>query len=110
MRGTRRGAPSVALLVVVGFVVPLLIARHYHALGVPRGDDWSYLRTLYHWVDSGRLNFNNWVTMTLVGQLALAAPIALVRGHDTSSVQALTTVLGVAGLLATFGVARACGV
>src|SRR4051794_14166443 len=70
-------AASVGLLLVLGFALPLLIARHYHALGVPRGDDWSYLRTLFHWVDTGHLNFNNWVTMTLVGQLVLAAPIAL---------------------------------
>src|SRR5436190_20967260 len=104
MRGTRRGAPSVALLVVVGFVVPLLIARHYHALGVPRGDDWSYLRTLFHWVDSGDLNFNHWVSMTLVGQLLLAAPIALVRKGDTASVQALTATLGLVGLFSTVAV------
>ncbi len=98
MRRVRTAAP-IALVVAVAFVLPLTIAQHYHALGVPRGDDWSYLRTLYHWVDTGHLNFNNWVSMTLVGQLVLAAPIALVRGHDTSSVQALTAALGVMGLL-----------
>ena len=95
---------------LLGGVLPLLVAQHYHTLGVPRGDDWSYLRTLFHWVDTGHLNFNHWVTMTLVGQLVLAAPIALVRGHDTSSVQVLTVVLGVGGLLATMAIARACGI
>ncbi|HEY3834790.1 MAG TPA: hypothetical protein VGO03_21030 [Acidimicrobiia bacterium] len=101
---------TIAVVAVLGFAVPLLVARHYHALGVPRGDDWSYLRALYHWVDTGHLNFNHWVSMTLVGQLVLAAPIAMVRGHDTSSVQTLTTLLGVVGLLSSYTLARACGI
>jgi hypothetical protein len=103
-------AATVGVVVLLGAVVPLLIARHYHALGVPRGDDWSYLRTLFHWIDTGHLNFNNWVSMTLVGQLLLAAPIALVHKHDTTSVQVLTAVLGVVGLLAVVAMARACGI
>ena len=87
-------------LFVVGVAVPLLIARHYAALGAPRGDDWSYLRTLFTWVDTGELNFNNWVSMTLLGQLVLAAPVVWLRGRDIASVQALVTMLGFVGLLA----------
>ncbi len=92
---------GVAALVLVGVVVPLIVARHYTALGAPRGDDWSYLRTLFTWVDTGELNFNNWVSMTLLGQLVLAAPLVWLRGRDIAAVQALVTMLGFVGLLAT---------
>ena len=46
------------------------IASHYGAMGIPRSDDWSYLLTLFRWVDTGELTFNGWVSMTLVGQIA----------------------------------------
>lgn len=92
-------APTLALF-VVGVVLPVLVARHYGALGVPRGDDWSYLRTLFTWVDTGELNFNNWVSMTLLGQLVLAAPVVWLRGRDIAAVQLVVTALGFVGLLA----------
>lgn len=101
--GRNRGvavAASVALVVIVGVVVPLVVADRYGALGIPRNDDWSYLRALFHWVDTGHLDFNNWVSMILLGQLALAAPVVLVVGTDITAVQVLTTLLGLLGLLA----------
>ena len=81
-------------------VVPLVIARHYDASGIPRADDWSYLRALFHWTDTGRFDFNNFVSMTLLGQLVIAAPVVLVFGNDIAAVQVLTAMLGLVGLLA----------
>ncbi len=74
----------VALLGVLGVVVPVLVADHYGALGIPRSDDWSYLLTLFRWVDTGKLTFNGWVSMTLVGQVAIAAPLVGDRGPRAS--------------------------
>lgn len=85
---------------VIGVVIPLVLAHHYGAMGVPRNDDWSYLRTLFHWVDTGSLDFNRWVSMTLFGQLVTAAPLVWLFGHDIAAVQILTALLGFAGLLA----------
>ncbi len=84
----------------MGVVIPLVIARHYGASGIPRGDDWSYLRALFHWVDTGRFDFNNFVSMTLLGQLVLAAPVVKVFGNDIAAVQVVTALLGLVGLLA----------
>jgi hypothetical protein len=102
--GTRvRAVPfAIAMLVlaVVAVVVPALAADHYHALGIPRGDDWSYLRTLFRWVDTGDLDFNNWVSMTLLGQLAVAAPIAMIGDNAIGPLQLFTALLGLAGLVA----------
>ncbi|MFM7270452.1 MAG: hypothetical protein ACKO2C_02305 [Actinomycetes bacterium] len=110
-RGRRYAAPlaTFAVLALVGTVIPLLIARHYGALGAARGDDWSYLVTLFRWVDTGRMEFNDWVSMSLLGQLLLAAPIAAVWGHATAIVQVETAIVGLAGLVAVVTLGRRLG-
>jgi hypothetical protein len=90
---------GIVILGVIGLGLPLVTATHYGAYGIPRGDDWSYLVTLFRWVDSGRLSFNHWVSMTLVGQLVLAAPIAALKHRDIGAVQTVTAVLGFLGLI-----------
>jgi hypothetical protein len=67
----------VTLLALVSVAVPIAMTRYYGALGIVRNDDWSYLRTLFSWTETGTLDFNNWVSMTLLTQLVMAAPIAL---------------------------------
>lgn len=87
------------LIVVVGFAVPVLLASHYGALDIPRSDAWSYLRTLFVWEDGGGWDFNNWVSMTLVGQILLAAPVVAIFGHSVTAVNLTFAAIGVAGLL-----------
>ncbi len=98
----RRGTQLLLIGAVagLGLALPIAAAWHYGTFGVARGDDWSYLRTLFRWTDTGHLDFNNWVSMTLLGQLVLAAPLALVKHRDTTAVQVLTALLGLVGLLA----------
>ncbi|MEI8335321.1 MAG: glycosyltransferase family 39 protein [Actinomycetes bacterium] len=108
----RRGAPGAAIslgVLVVGFVIPMWIARSQGALGVARGDDWSYLVTLFRWVDTGRMEFNNWVSMSLLGQLWIAAPIAAIWGHAITVVQTQTAILGSIGLLCVLWLGRRLG-
>ncbi len=104
------GVATLCALVVVGFAIPVGLTAHYRALGVPRSDDWSYLVTLFRLVDHGRLSFNHWVSMSLVGQLLVAAPVALVSTHDVGALQVTTALLGVVGLTALAGTARTLGV
>ena len=87
------------VVAALAVAVPLLVADHYGALGIPRSDDWSYLVTLFRLDDGDGLSFNHWVSMSLVGQLVLAAPVVLVAGQDITALQALTAVEGLAGLV-----------
>ena len=96
----------VLALGVLGLVVPLLIARHTGAYGIPRGDDWSYLQTLFRWVDHGRLDGNHWVSMTLIGQVAVAAPVVAIFGRDIGAVQVTAAVMGLIGLVSTYWLGR----
>jgi hypothetical protein len=77
-----------------------VVAAHYGALSIPRSDDWSYLLTLFRLVDHGVLGFNNWVSMTLVGQLALAAPVALVFPRSITAIHVASALLAFGGLVA----------
>jgi hypothetical protein len=87
-------------LFLVAVVVPCVIASHYGALNIPRSDDWSYLLSLFRWLDEGHIGFNNWVSMTLVGQLVITAPVAWLSGNSIAAVHVFTAVLGFAGLVA----------
>jgi 4-amino-4-deoxy-L-arabinose transferase-like glycosyltransferase len=94
------------LIVVVGGLVPVAIAWHFGALGVPKNDDWSYALSAFRFAHSGALNGNNWAAMSLVGQLILAAPIVWVFGYSITALQLEVVILGVVGLLAIFDLAK----
>ena len=93
---------AVVILITLGAAIPLLIAQSAGALKIPRSDDWSYLTTLFRWVDGDGLNFNNWVSMTLVGQLVLAAPVAVLARHSIGAVHVATALIGAVGLIALY--------
>ena len=71
-RSTRSGSSGCSA--VIGVAIPVAVASHYGALGIPRSDDWSYLLTMFRWVEDGKLTFNGWVSMTLIGQVADRRP------------------------------------
>jgi hypothetical protein len=96
----------VGLLALLGIAIPVAIASHYGAMGIPRSDDWSYLLTMYRWIEDGKLTFNGWVSMTLMGQVLLAAPIALATGRNITLVQLFTATLGLVGLLGVVWIGR----
>lgn len=100
---------ALVLVLGLGAVVPWVIAQRTGALGVARGDDWSYLRTLFHWVDTGRLSFNNWVSMTLLGQLVAAAPVAAARPRNIAAAQTVVTAFAAVGLVAVVVIGRVTG-
>ncbi|MEP6626126.1 MAG: hypothetical protein ABJC79_16890 [Acidimicrobiia bacterium] len=93
---------AVVSLFVLGVVIPLVVASHYGALDIPRSDDWSYLVTLFRWIDHGRLGFNDRVSMTLIGQLVVTAPIVAVFGDSIRAVHVFSALIGFGGLIGLF--------
>jgi hypothetical protein len=91
---------------LVAVAAPLLIAAHYRALGIPRSDDWSYLLVQFRFVRDGTINLNNWVSMTLVGQVVLGAPVAVLSHRSITAMQAFTAVTGLVGLMAVVQLGR----
>jgi hypothetical protein len=94
------------LLAVVSVLLPVALASHYGALDLPRSDDWSYLLSVFRWVDTGHLSFNNWAGTTLIAQLALAAPVAAVFPRSVTAIHVTSAVVSWLGLLAVVWMAR----
>jgi hypothetical protein len=102
-------AVVVAVVAVLAVALPLLVTAHYGALRVPRSDAWSYLDSLFRWADGGRLTYNNWASMTLIGQLLLALPVAKVFTDSILAIDVFVAILGGIGLVATAAVGRRLG-
>ena len=105
-RARSGGLVTVLLIATFGVAIPIVLTAHYGALGIPRSDDWSYSVTLFRLVDDGHLSFNHWVSMSLVGQLLLAAPVAILSPRDLTALQLTTAILGAGGLAAVAATAR----
>jgi 4-amino-4-deoxy-L-arabinose transferase-like glycosyltransferase len=97
---------AVGAITLVGGLVPLALAQHFGALGIPRNDDWSYARSAFLFADHGTITGNGWASMNLVGQLAVSTPVVLVFGHRITALQVEVTILGVLGLVAVFDLAK----
>jgi hypothetical protein len=97
----------VAVAVIVGLAVVLLAVTSWAGgYGLPRNDDWSYSDLLWRWQETGHLRLAGWESMTLVGQLLLAWPLAAMFGRDAGSLQLFTVTIGAVGALAAFGALR----
>jgi hypothetical protein len=95
-----------ALLAVVSVVLPVAVASHYSALDLPRSDDWSYLLSVFRWVDTGHLGFNNWAGTTLIAQFALAAPVAALFPRSIAAIHVTSAIVSWIGVLAVVWMAR----
>ena len=65
---------------VIGVVLPAVLAGAFHVFSIPRNDDWAYRRDLWEFVRTGHLSFAGWGAMTLVGQILWGALFAAVFG------------------------------
>lgn len=96
----------VAVLAVLGGVLPLAIAARFGALSIPRNDAWSYVLATYRLADHGRLYGNGFVGKALVGQLFGSVPTVWIFGHSITALHVEVALIGVVGLLAVHDLAR----
>ena len=98
----------VAAIAIVGVagVVPLVVAHHFGAFGIPRNDDWVYLRAAFQLAHDGTLDGANWISANTVGQLVASVPVVWVFGESIRALQAATLVAGVIGVFAVFDLGR----
>jgi hypothetical protein len=92
------------VLILAG--LPVLLTVLGGAFGLPRNDDWSYSDLLWRWQEQGDLRLGGWESMTLVGQLLLAWPVASAFPRHVASLQLFTAGLGALGALAAYGALR----
>jgi 4-amino-4-deoxy-L-arabinose transferase-like glycosyltransferase len=97
---------AVLVLVVIGVVVPAVLAGTSHVFSIPSNDDWAYRRDLWEFVRTGHMSFAGWGAMTLVGQVLWGALFAAVFGTQAWAPGAAVAVLATAGLVAAYALAR----
>jgi hypothetical protein len=97
---------AVAALVGVGVGVPILLGALSGALFIPRNDDPSYRRVALDLFSTGRLQFNGWSEMTLIGQIVFVQPFLWVSGGAPWAFTASTAVLGATGIVTGYSLVR----
>jgi len=86
-------------LVIVAVVLPAALATIAGAILIPHNDDFAFRRVALTLYETGRLEFTGWSIMTLVGQVALTAPLLwLLQGSAWAFAisTAALTIIGVA--------------
>lgn len=72
----------------------------------PLNDDWSYGQAVKSLVEQGRLRLSGWVSMPLIAQVAWGALFCIPGGFSFTFLRLSTLVLGLVGVLATYGLLR----
>jgi len=104
----KQWGPEVIVLAILGSVVPITLAYHYGSIHTPTSDDWAYAKSAYTLALHGHINLYYWDTISILGQLALAAPIIWIFGPHMPALDIFTSLFSVAGLLSVVYIARRC--
>jgi hypothetical protein len=103
---SRSSVLAAAALLAIGVVLPIAIGAMSGSLAVPRNDDPAYRRIALDLYSTGRLAFNGWSQMTLVGQIALVQPFLWLSGGSAWAFTAYAAMLAGAGIVAGYALAR----
>jgi len=76
------------------------------AVGIPRDDDWSYLRTIFDFAQTGSFALNGWVHMMFIGQAVPGALLVNLVGPSVAALQVANTVVAVAALVLIYAISR----
>src|SRR6476646_5293654 len=63
-------------LVVALALAPIRVSVAFGAVGLERNDDLAWAEILWRWEHSGQLRLIGWPSMSLIGRLVLAWPVA----------------------------------
>src|SRR5690242_11795839 len=92
------------LLLTLGWAVAIIAINPVGDF--PLNDDWSYGYAVRKLVEEGALQFSGWTAANLLAQVAWGALFTLPLGFSFTALRVSTLVLGLAGVLATYGLLR----
>jgi 4-amino-4-deoxy-L-arabinose transferase-like glycosyltransferase len=97
-----------SVVLIVGFVYGALVCfwtSRNGALGIPRNDDAFYIRTAFHFAETGHfVPVSSYPT--LFGQVLISYPVIRIFGESISALQILALVIGVLGLCSLYELFR----
>jgi 4-amino-4-deoxy-L-arabinose transferase-like glycosyltransferase len=72
----------------------------------PLNDDWAYGWTVKTWLDTGRYQLSDWTATNLLSQSLWGAAFCLPFGFSFTTLRASALLLGLIGVLSTYGLLR----
>ena len=72
----------------------------------PLNDDWAYAYSVQHLLQHGEFRLSDWTATNLLGQAVWGALFCLPFGFSFTTLRLSTAVLGLVGILATYGILR----
>ncbi len=75
----------------------------------PLNDDWAYALPVKWLTERGRLELTDWQSMTLVGQVYLAAGVTALTDFSFTALRILVMSLGAGSVLLVYSIARTAG-
>jgi hypothetical protein len=69
----------------------------------PLNDDWAFAYTVQKFMEDGSLEFSGWISLPLIAHAAWGALFSLLFGFSFTTLRFSVIVLGLAGVLATYG-------
>src|SRR2546425_1206241 len=98
--------PVILALVAVWLAMLALAQAHGD---FPLDDDWAYGFTVEHLLRTGHFRLSGWSSMNLISQAFWGALFCLPGGFSFEALRISSQLLGLGGVLATYGLARECG-
>ena len=106
-RARRLGDRGCLVLLVVTWALGILIVSPVGDF--PAIDDWAYAWTVKQLVETGDYQLSDWTATNLLPQALWGALFAQIFGFSFTTLRASTLLLGLIGVLATFGLFRQIG-
>jgi 4-amino-4-deoxy-L-arabinose transferase-like glycosyltransferase len=98
---------SVFIHLIVLLVVWIVTALAVNPMGdFPLNDDWAYGYSVRTLVEKGDIQFSDWTATNLIAQVVWGAVFCLPFGFSFTALRISTLVLGIIGVIATYGLLR----
>src|SRR5438874_3445805 len=103
----RREIPSQFLWpILLGLIWICMVALTNPVGDFPLNDDWAYGYSVRRLLEQGQLRFSDWTGPNLFGQVLWGSLFCLPFGFSFTALRLSTAVLGLVGVLATYGILR----
>jgi hypothetical protein len=88
----------ICIAIILGVVIPWIIAAYSGNLQIPHNDAWAYSRIAKNFAETGEINLLGWNRSALVGQIFVLGPLA----KFISIQQTFISLLAIIGLISIY--------
>ena len=102
-----KNSPVVIFALILIWVTAILLVRPVG--NFPLGDDWCYAKSVKRLLETGEFRLHDWAAAAVFTQIFWGALFCLPFGFSFTALRISTLVLGIAGVIAVYGILREVG-